>query len=414
MLRAELAVACVWRGDCTHARYRVEVRYDCASDCLAQPVVTFPATEHHRMRFAFAVIVGLHGLIHLLGPTKAFGWATVPQLRAPISPVGGGMWLVAALLLVGAALGFATNARWWWWLALPGIVLSQVLISQSWSDAKVGTAVNLLIAVPLLLLALDARPDSFRSRFARDRDALLRHASNPVRLVTEEDLATLPLLYQTYLRRVGAVGRPHVRNVRVEFTAQMRSSATAAWMPATATQYEFFDPPARLFYMNATRTGIPLDVWHRYVEGAATFQVRIASLFSMVNQRGPVLTSAETVTMMNDIVVFAPAAVLDLPFTWEASGTHTVRATFSNAGNTVSATLTFDAAGDLVGFVSDDRWQAAPPSPLNVPWSTPISDYRTIDGIRVGAHGDANWIASAGEWTYGRFDIRALAYNVTK
>ena len=366
------------------------------------------------MRFIVAAILALHGLIHLLGPIKAFGWATVPQLRTPISMVGGVLWTGAAVLLVGAASGIALGARWWWWCALPGAVLSQVLITQSWGDAKVGTVVNILIAIPLLLLALDARPNSFRSRFVRDRTVLLRRPQRPMPPVTDAEVATLPPLYQTYLRRVGAIGRPHIRNLRVEFVAQMRSDATAAWMPATATQYEFFDSPARLFYMNATRSGIPIDVWHRYVDGAATFQARIAGLFTMVDQRGPVLTSAETVTMMNDIVVLAPAAVLDLPFTWETTGNHTVRATFTNAGHRVSATLTFDPAGDLVGFVSEDRWQAAPPSPLNVPWSTPISDYREVDGVRVGSHGEANWIAPAGEWTYGRFDVRRIEYNVER
>ena len=364
------------------------------------------------MRVVFAVLVGLHALIHLLGPTKAFAWANVPQLRTPISSVVGLLWLVASLLLLGAAIAVALRAHWWWCLALPGVVLSQGVILQSWGDAKVGTAVNVLIAIPLLLLAVDARPDSFRSRFARDRAVLLRRPARAVTLVTEAEVATLPPLYQRYLRRVGAVGRPHVHNMRVEFVAQMRSGATAAWMPATATQYEFFDPPARLFYMNAARAGIPIDVWHRYVGSEATFQVRMMSLFPMVDQRGPVLTSAETVTMMNDIVVMAPAAVLDLPFVWETTGALTLCATFTNQEHRVSATLTFDTAGDLIGFVSDDRYQAPPPSPLNVPWSTPISDYREVDGIRVGAHGDANWIAPAGEWTYGRFDIRTLAYNV--
>ena len=95
-------------------------------------------------------------------------------------------------------------------------------------------------------------------------------------------------------------------------------------------------------------------------------------------------------------------------------GVHSVRATFTNAGHRVSATLTFDPTGDLVGFVSEDRWQAAPPSPLNVPWSTPISDYREVDGIRVGTHGDANWIAPTGEWTYGRFNLRRIGYNVER
>ena len=45
---------------------------------------------------------------------------------------------------------------------------------------------------------------------------------------------------QTYLRRSGAVGRPRVRNLRLTFKAQMRSGPTAAWMQATATQYESF------------------------------------------------------------------------------------------------------------------------------------------------------------------------------
>ncbi len=366
------------------------------------------------MRVAFVVLIGIHGLIHLLGAAKAFGWAAVPQLRAPISSLVGAGWLIAAILLVGAAVAFAVGAHWWWWLGAPGIVLSQVLIAQSWSDAKFGTIANLVIAIPLLLLLLDARPSSFRSRFARDHDALLAHPAHPTPTVTEADLVGLPLLMQTYLRRVGAIGRPHVRNMRVVFDARMRSSATSPWMQATATQYESFDPPARLFYMNATRSGVPFDIYHRYVGSAATFQVRIAGLFSMVDKGGPVLTRAETVTLMNDIMVMAPAAVLTLPFTWTTAGERTLVATFTNAGNTVSAMLTFDAAGDLVGFLSNDRTQEDATGSRSVPWSTPISGYRDVSGIRIGALGDANWVESSGEWTYGKFEIRSIAYNVDR
>ncbi len=363
------------------------------------------------MRIVFALLIALHALIHLFAPAKAFGWAQLSQLRTPISALGGSLWLVAAVLLAGAALGVARGAPWWWWLALPGVVLSQFLITQMWSDARFGTVANLLIAIPLVLLALDHRPSSFRSRFAHDRDLLLARATAPAPLVTETDLAVLPPLMQRYLRRVGAVGRPHVRNVRVRFEAQMRGSATAAWMPSTATQYEFFSPPARLFYMNATRSGVPLDVLHRYVDGAAMFQVRMASLFPMVNEGGPALTRAETVTLMNDVVVLAPAAVLDLPFTWQRATDRTLEATFANAGHTVSASLTFDADGDLVGFISNDRKQVAG---RNIPWSTPISDYRVVDGIRIGTHGETNWVDPAGEWTYGKFDIRSVAYNIDR
>lgn len=255
-------------------------------------------------------------------------------------------------------------------------------------------------------------PFSFRARFARDRDMLLARGAPPSPLMTEEDLAPLPALMQTYLRRVGAVGRARIRNMRVTFTAQMRGSASAPWMQSTATQYEFFAPPARLFSMRASRAGVPFDVFHRYVDGAATFQVRVAGLIPIVNKSGPGITHDETVTLMNDVLVMAPAAVLDLPFVFETIGERSVRATFTNAGFRVMAVLTFDEAGDLVGFVSNDRAHDREGGPAA--WSTPISGYRVVDGIRVGALGDANWIETSGEWTYGRFEITSIAYNVAR
>jgi hypothetical protein len=257
----------------------------------------------------------------------------------------------------------------------------------------------------------DSRPSSFRSRFEHDRDALLAGTTASAPLVTEADLAPLPPLMQTYLRRMGAVGRPHVRNLSLTFKAQMRSSATSAWMQATATQYESFERPARLFYMKASRAGIPFDILHRYVDGAATFQVKVAGLFPVVDKSGPGITNDETVTLMNDVLVMAPAAVLDLPFTFEPMGTASVRATYQNAGFTVAAVVTFNDEGDLVGFVSNDRSHDRDEGPAR--WSTPISGYRDVGGIRVGALGDANWIDASGEWTYGRFEVTSLAYNVT-
>jgi hypothetical protein len=270
--------------------------------------------------------------------------------------------------------------------------------------------VALVAVIMLLPRRLAARRGSFRSRFARDRATLLARPVPPAPAVTEADLAPLPPLMQSYLRRVGSVGRPRVHNVRVVFDAQMRSSATSPWMKATAVQYEFFGPPARLFHMNASRSGVPIDVLHEYVDGAATFQVRIASLIPMVNKSGTGITHDETVTLMNDVLVLAPAAVLDLPFSFESIDGRSVRAIFRNAGFEVTATLTFDAAGDLDGFASADR--AHDREGGAAIWSTPISAYAEVNGIRVPTHGDTNWIDATGEWTYGRFIIRSIAYNV--
>ena len=68
-------------------------------------------------------------------------------------------------------------------------------------------------------------------------------------------------------------------------------------------------------------------------------------------------------------------------------------ATFTNAGHTVSAVLTFNDDHELVNFVSDDRLVSSPDGRTFTPstWSTPIADYRSFDGRRLGALGHARW-----------------------
>ena len=93
-----------------------------------------------------------------------------------------------------------------------------------------------IVVVVVVAAGVASRTRSvFRARFAHDRDLLLALAAPPAPLVTDDDLAALPPLMQTYLRRVGAVGRAHVRNVRVTFSAQMRSSATSWRTPVTCS-----------------------------------------------------------------------------------------------------------------------------------------------------------------------------------
>jgi hypothetical protein len=123
------------------------------------------------------------------------------------------------------------------------------------------------------------------------------------------------------------------------------------------------------------------------------------------------MTRSETVTMLNDMCVLAPAMLVDAPVTWKAAGDHQVEATYSNAGHTVSAVLTFDAGGDLVGFVSGDRYQSDGKLEKRLPWSTPLADYRDFGPARLAARGEARWREPAGEWAYGEFALRRITYN---
>jgi hypothetical protein len=71
------------------------------------PISRGPAALQRRegiVKYLFILLVLLHGLIHLMGFAKAFDLASFEQLRVPISPAVGLLWLAAALLFVASAL----------------------------------------------------------------------------------------------------------------------------------------------------------------------------------------------------------------------------------------------------------------------------------------------------------------------
>lgn len=367
------------------------------------------------MRILFSLFVSLHGAIHLLGFVKAMGLAEIPELQQPISVRAGWAWLGAALLLVTAAALFLWVPRWWWIPALAGVGVSQFLILGAWSDARFGTLANVVILLPLILAMADLHASSLRSRYETDVAAALSPPDRPVTApapVTAEDLAGLPEPVRRWLTRVGVVGRPRVLDARIRFDGLLRSGPDEGWMRGPAEQHNFFDPPARYFFMRASRLGVPAQVYHRYAGSAATMEARLLGVLPLVDAAGEEMTRAETVTVLNDLFLFAPGAVPGMPLAWEELGEGRVRVTLTNAGQTVSADLTFDEAGDLVGFVSRDRSRTGDGTFQVVPWSTPVLAFGEVGGLRLPVEAEARWIDPDGEWTYARFTIREVVYNL--
>jgi len=365
------------------------------------------------MRFVFLFVVLVHGLIHLMGFLKAFGLAELPQLAQPISRPMGVAWLAAAALTVSAALALLAWPRGWWAIGAAAAVVSQLVIASAWADARFGTVANAILLLGVIHGFLTQGPSSFRAEFEREaRAGLARPAEG--RVVTEADLAPLPDPVRRYLRATGVVGQPRVRNYRLRFRGRIRSGPDARWMPFVADQQSFVREPARLFWMRATTLGVPVEAFHRLAGGRATMRVKAAGAVTLVDASGPAMDRSETVTLFNDMCILAPGSLLEPSVRWEAVDARTARARFTNAAETISATLFFDEQGLLTDFVSDDRSRSSPDGKTFTPlrFSTPVGSYRPFGPFRIAARGEARWHLPGGEFAYGEFEVVDLAYDV--
>ncbi len=254
---------------------------------------------------------------------------------------------------------------------------------------------------------------SFRTLYEHDVAAGLHRQAQAPKLLTDADIMHLPVAVQRYLVFVGTVGKPQIWNYQLHFRGALRNSPDDGWMPMVAQQQSFANPPARLFLVKASMFGIPFSAFHRYVGSEATFQVRVVSLLTMVDAHGAEMNLSETVTLLNDMFLLAPATLIDPHIVWEELDPTTVRATWTNAGNTVSAMVSFDSSGALVNFVSDDRYRTTDGKKYErLRWSTPVRAWREVDGRKLFSAGEAIWELGGKEFAYGRFELLDVQYNL--
>ncbi|MDB5249715.1 MAG: hypothetical protein JWQ40_4109 [Segetibacter sp.] len=359
------------------------------------------------MRIAFFILVIVHGLIHLAGFVKAFGLSDVKQLTQTISKPFGVVWLLAFIFFAIAAIMFAFKTGHWWLFGLIAVVTSQVLIISFWHDAKFGTIVNVIILIAAIIGYVTF---GYYSKYQNDvKIALQQPAYFQSSELTEADIQYLPGPVKNYLRFTGSIGKPKVNNFKIEFTGKIRKDEQSEWMQFTSEQYNFMGTPTRLFFMKAVMKNLPVAGYHCFRNGDAFMDIRLLSLFKVQYQDGVEMDLSETVTFFNDMCCLAPPTLIDKRIKWSDVQGNKVKGSFTNNNITVSAWLYFNDKGELINFISEDRYSADPGKQF--PWSTPLKDYQEISGYKLMGNGDAIYSYPDRDLCYGTFKLTSIEYN---
>lgn len=231
-------------------------------------------------------------------------------------------------------------------------------------------------------------------------------------ILREEDIQHLPAIVQKYLRYVGVIGQEKIINFRAEFKGGIRSKPNDEFMKLKSVQYNFTDKPTRFFYIIAKKKGIPAIGIHLYRNEQAIFQIRIAGLIKVVDAKGKEMNQGETVTVFNDMCFIAPATLIDRNISWETVDSRSVNAKFTNGAITIGATLHFNDKGELINFISNDRFETTDgKSYKNYPWITPVAGYIEINGCRLASSAKLIYKRPDEDFCYGEFELVNIEYN---
>lgn len=363
------------------------------------------------MKIVFYLVLIFHAIFHLLGFFKAFNIAKLNEITSKISEFNGILWLLTSVSLIVTVALMLFEIDLWPVIAFSSVVLSQILIITTWKDSKYGTIINVLL---LLIAIFGFAGINFKKNFKRDvQNTLTKEAPAKVSVLTLKDISALPDKVQEYVIYSGSIDRPKVLNFNLTFNGQIRKNNEAPWMPFVSEQYNFISSSSRLFFMDAEMKNLPVAGYHRFENGNAFMDIRLLSLFKVQYEEGKEMGIAETVTFFNDMCCMAPATLIDKRIEWLGQNGDSVFAKFTNNSISIKATLVFNAAHQLINFISEDRYTRTGDGTMKqIRWSTPLKNYRSYHGYNLPGFAETIYSYPSVDVLYGTFELKTIEYNV--
>jgi hypothetical protein len=190
----------------------------------------------------------------------------------------------------------------------------------------------------------------------------------------------------------------------------MNPGRNLPWLPIEAEQYYSVQPPG--FVWNATmRMGaLPLARGRdMYLNGEGNMLIKIGSLFTVVDATGKEMDQGSLMRYLSEMIWF-PSAFLGDNISFEAVDDNAAHVTLTDRGRSVTGTMYFDAEGKLTDFVAQRYAMVEGGYELRT-WSTPVTEYGELAGLKLPVKGKAVWKLPEGDLEYIDVTITNIQYN---
>lgn len=358
-------------------------------------------------RAIFVFILLAHALIHLMGFVKSFKLADIQQLTQPISKSMGVGWLLSAVLLAVAVALLILKKDTWWMVAIPAVILSQILIFTVWQDAKFGTIANVITVIGIII---GYGVWDFNVMAKQQLHTFLPTSSFTKEIITKEHLHHLPNVVQRWLERAHVIGKERIHTVHLHQKGKMRTAPNGGWMSVDAEQYFTTNPPGFIWLADVNMLSVlhlaGMDTYHN---GKGHMLIKALSLLPVADAKG---TETDQGTMLRYLaeIIWFPTAALNDYITWEEIDTTAAKATMTYGGVTASGIFYFNMDGDMIAFEADRYYDRKGGATLEK-WHIESTEYGELSGIRMPVASEVTWKLKEGDFTWFKLEILDVKYN---
>lgn len=360
------------------------------------------------MRFLLIILIFLHGLIHLAGFLKSFGFINLEEISHDISKPIGVLWLISTLLFFATGILYLLGKDSWIIPATLAIVISQLLIILTWQDAKFGTIPNVII---LLSIIIGFFVWSFNHQVSQEIKSI-KEENFTKEIITAQELNSLPPQVKQWLQNIGLVGKEKIHTVYFKQKGTMKLKPDQdKWSDALAEQYITTDKPAFIWKVKMEMSPFVKVAGRDYfVDGEGKMLMKVASLIPVVNVSHNTKVNQSTLQRFLLELPWYPSMALSPFITWEEVNEHSARATMTYKGTSGSAVFHFDNNGDLLK-VSAYRYKENGDNAELIECVGEVKENTVIEGIKIPTNLHVSWVLDEGLFTWYRLEIYDVNFN---
>lgn len=271
--------------------------------------------------------------------------------------------------------------------------------------------VSLLAAVAVLLAQVNRQ--RFRSRVTVEVGALF---SDVHQSVGPEHLRSrwgaLPEPVRRYFRFAVHDGAPAIRTARLRHDGFFRTRPDQRWLPIEGEQYFTTVKPG--FVWHASVRLVPflwIEARDHLLSGRGNMLVKLLSVFPIADASGAEIDQGSRLRWLAECAWF-PYALVGDSIQWEPIDDRSTRVMLRDEGLPVRAAVEVDEEGKIVQLRAERYRDIGGGRAVLTPWIGRYGDYREFSGFCIPASVEVAWELERGLFSYARFRITALEYNV--
>ncbi|TVR83957.1 MAG: hypothetical protein EA409_01940 [Saprospirales bacterium] len=361
------------------------------------------------MKIFFFIVLVMHSLIHIVGFIKSFNLIELSELTNPIPRFQGALWLLTSILFFICLYGLWFDYFWWWMVAIPAVVLSQILIFLDWNEAWFGSIANFVVVISVIL---GYGQWNFDRMAGQKIDYILTVRPDITHLVDSNSVEELPEVVVRWLKRSGVFNEAVPRQVYALQTGRMRTSPEGRWMRFDAEQWYNVYEPAFVWkaHVNAF-PGLHLSGLDSYIGGRGNMLIKAMGLLEVVDAGGPEIDQGTLLRFLAEMAWFPAAAVLPY-LEWQELSDNEVRAIMTYGDVSADGVFQFSEEGDLLSFEALRYYDRGDSSSLER-WIivSRQNGWKEFDGSRLPYSFEVIWDLDEGKFTWLELEISELKYS---